>query len=965
MAVNPYVVPARYQYQPLPANFLLEAGMRKQGQFDAAKAGIEDFKSKLAIEPGYQTVEKAKLVEDKYLSELQPLVEDFYKTGDVSSIVPKLSALQTRFRQDPDRIDVQNDFELKSLGAKVLSDPNLNRTVNTLLNPDGSIRQLKPNERANPQNYAALPEATLRSSFDEYAKEINPEVIYKDGIPTQVKIDDNPDGTPRYADITKTTTVNQLTEQYFRNRFKNLTESGRYKETPFYRWYTGFNKTDIDPKQMEDLLVNEYATKFFHTQKDDYSSRNVTGQPTGKAGKEEKSFFQDRYRENLPNEYISSSLKDVLAKDNKNRLQTILDGAKYDSAEEDAKLARTGHKVNRNPETGDITGIESTTSKSLSKSDEAQKIFDENAKRNRAEGMQRLAGTLEDDVQALREQYGINDIPEHEQGILNVMNEFKNTSPSVLNDIKKIGKKLLNRYGLTTLTPEDLKTNIYGASHVAADMVDNITIDSEGKKWYVGADLEPMPISEETYQKGLAAKEYYSNIDKYRNIQSKYDKYEDAENKMIEDKLSGYDRSINAYIFEDEKENGRPEDVAFASVINSHVMSGNARGVDPEADVPDYNSDNSLKWDTMKEFMNPSQYEFNPQNFYPKDGKWYARGRFESITKGENAVKNSENIDVDITGLIQDKLPTEKNIQEAVYGSIQDQLQYIPNGEASTIKLFGNDIKVTRSDDGQNIDIAPGSFFEFNPQTGKMGLNEETKTYSNSGEASFDILQGAFREQQLREARPYYFEKISDNRFKYVGDTDPKEVSERKDLVEKSSKDWANTFGWGDAYADKLKDLIGFETNHTYSTKIGNPISGATGLIQFYPDGEDTVNGVKRPYKVIGVGSSKRKYYLDDIAKMSIAEQFLGPITDYFDESKSAITTPDDLYMAVISPNGILKTDKYQNASEEDRKKFKLKEFNLIDKFYLDNDAWFKKNATLEERKNTTIGELQENVFGK
>jgi hypothetical protein len=949
MAVNPYVVPARYQYQSLPANFLLEAGMRKQNQFDTANAGLEAFKSSLALTPGYKTVDRAKALEQNYLSQVQPLVDEFLQTGNAQSIVPKLSRLQSQFQSDPERRAIQNDFELKPLAAKAMSDPTLmDRGYHTITDAQGNVIQTKAGEEITPQMYGVLPESTLRSSFDDYANEIKPEVIYKDGIPQRVKVDEDEAGNPVYKDVTETTTINSLTEEYFRNKFKNLTESGRYKETPFYQWYTKKNNTDIDAKQMEDLLVNEYATKFFKNSKDDYSSTNVakTGDDSGKGKKEQLPFLEGRSTEPLKNVYVESSLKEVLAPDNKDRLGTMLAGTKYDSAAEDATLERQGLKVNRD-EAGEITGIVSTTSKSLSKADENQKIFDLNAKRDRAESMSKAVKLLEDNIQKIRVEKGID-------------------NPRSM-EIKK---------NLDLI--EGVKSNIDSKNQDKHAAYSNAIINEDEFGNVVMTERFDTPFSkagriipESEHEKVYAIKDYQKNINEYSENKKKLEKYKEAENQLIIDKFKGFDESKTALILEDYKNTNRPEDVAFAGLINTSVMGGNARGVYPDAKSPELKTDNALKWDKDSEYdfqsyINSPNYNFNPQNVYFDNGRVFSRGRFETTLTGEDAPLPSEYIDVDITNLMQDKLPQLEKIQQQVYTGMQEQMQYIPAGEQSEIKLFGNDIKVTRSDDGTSFDIAPNSFFEYNNKTGELGLNKETKTYNNSGEAAYDVLQGAFRQQQLREARPYYFEEVSKDNFKYIGDKDPKQVEKRKELVQKASKDWAEQFGWGEAFSDKLNEIIGFETANTYSTSIPNGKTGkAVGLIQFYPDGIEKVNGVDRPYKVIGTGNSKRKYYMDDIAKMSIAEQFLGPVTDYFEEHQAGIKTPDDLYLAVISPNGILKTDKYQNTPEEERKDLKLKDFGLGDKFYTDNEPWFTKGASLEDMKNTTIGKLLENVFGK
>lgn len=90
-----------------------------------------------------------------------------------------------------------------------------------------------------------------------------------------------------------------------------------------------------------------------------------------------------------------------------------------------------------------------------------------------------------------------------------------------------------------------------------------------------------------------------------------------------------------------------------------------------------------------------------------------------------------------------------------------------------------------------------------------------------------------------------------------------------------------------------LMALIDFETAGTFSPSVRNPVSGATGLIQFMPA------------TARGLGTT-----VDDLARMTAVEQ-LAVVEAYLAPYAGRMRTLEDLYMAVLWPAAIGRTLDY------------------------------------------------------
>jgi len=90
-----------------------------------------------------------------------------------------------------------------------------------------------------------------------------------------------------------------------------------------------------------------------------------------------------------------------------------------------------------------------------------------------------------------------------------------------------------------------------------------------------------------------------------------------------------------------------------------------------------------------------------------------------------------------------------------------------------------------------------------------------------------------------------------------------------------------------------LMACMAFETGCRFSASIRNPISDATGLIQFMP----------KTAKALGTT-------IDALAVMSAEEQ-LDYVKDYFSPYAGRLSTLEDVYMAILWPKAVGQSDDY------------------------------------------------------
>ncbi|MCK7461122.1 MAG: hypothetical protein MZU84_03195 [Sphingobacterium sp.] len=92
---------------------------------------------------------------------------------------------------------------------------------------------------------------------------------------------------------------------------------------------------------------------------------------------------------------------------------------------------------------------------------------------------------------------------------------------------------------------------------------------------------------------------------------------------------------------------------------------------------------------------------------------------------------------------------------------------------------------------------------------------------------------------------------------------------------------------WSEDHAAWIMACMAFETGRTFSPSVRNPVSSATGLIQF-------MAATAR-----GMGTTTAA-----LARMSAVEQ-LGYVERYFRPSAALIRSLEDMYMAILWPRGI------------------------------------------------------------
>jgi hypothetical protein len=93
--------------------------------------------------------------------------------------------------------------------------------------------------------------------------------------------------------------------------------------------------------------------------------------------------------------------------------------------------------------------------------------------------------------------------------------------------------------------------------------------------------------------------------------------------------------------------------------------------------------------------------------------------------------------------------------------------------------------------------------------------------------------------------------------------------------------------------ANDLMAAMAFESVETFSPSVRNPISGATGLIQFMAD------------TARNLGTSQ-----DALAEMSAEEQ-LTYVEAYFQPFRGRLTNLPDIYMAILWPRGVGQPEDY------------------------------------------------------
>ena len=96
-----------------------------------------------------------------------------------------------------------------------------------------------------------------------------------------------------------------------------------------------------------------------------------------------------------------------------------------------------------------------------------------------------------------------------------------------------------------------------------------------------------------------------------------------------------------------------------------------------------------------------------------------------------------------------------------------------------------------------------------------------------------------------------------------------------------------DNLGWTAAHANWLMACMAFETGRTFSPRVRNPGSSATGLVQF-------MDATAR-----GMGTTTAK-----LANMNAVEQ-LGWVERYFRPNASRIKSLEDMYMAILWPRGV------------------------------------------------------------
>lgn len=889
MPVNPYVLPAKYEYKPLPLDFMLQAGLAQQARFNKADAALEDLQSKLIVPFGYSTQDAAKEYQTQLFTKLKP-IQDAYASGDMSPDMAtrKFSNLYGELQRDPVLNEFKSDAALKELAAKQVVDPLMyGEAAQRFYDPvtktfkQRSLAELQSGLHITPDYYAMIPRVNFGDEFKPKIDEMKPEKWKFDPVTKVATLGVDDEG----KDIQKVETTQEefeaLRDDYVQSQLTPYAKSEGYKNTPFHTYYKEKFGKEMTPEEFLKTSQSEFAHRLYQ-----YGDKSVTTSnvPTPKKGagatdKKETSFWDS--------EWTSNNLE------NKNIFENII-----------------------NPKSGDSYSalVESTTPtpdalKTLLESKDA--VMTEDADGNPTYTYA-SSGAPMTTADAIATEAAVNDLSTkvnnskmllaQMQPTLDAMNKTSPYYNEVFDVYNSIGKADILSGGYSpgmTATAElpKLRQELeYTYSSVSKTPDGN----------YVGHRLDGSGMVNLDPEKG--SKLYAIQVAESpegRKIKKQYESQREAQNDYIKKELTKSNIAGQMMILHDNKDDGKVTNElhqSFASALNSSIKAGSVLDREGLISTNDFLGKNG-----SGEFHGA---DFDPHSIYQKDGSWYARGNF--VKKVTGGTETSPAIDINVNDIIKQQLPESADLQLQVFKQMDDQMQYILPGKQGVINLFGNrlddlnttQVKVTRGKDNSvTIESPNGLFADYDAKTGiyKPHYVKGPQNYPSTSEASLDLLQSQIRIQQEREESPYAF----DDNGNYVGDVGSDDPRENEATVRSATDFISKSLNWDDKMIEGLIKTIDFETGHTFnpSEKNNTTGAGAVGLIQFYPD--KTVNG--KQYKRIG----NTDYSMEQLANMSAHEQMKGPVVDYLAQFQNDIKQPHDIYLAVFQP-ALLKSKEYK-----------------------------------------------------
>jgi hypothetical protein len=889
MPVNPYVLPAKYEYKPLPLDFMLQAGLAQQGRQEKGQAAIDALDAENALIPsGWRSKTVAKTAQDLFQPKIDAIATAYADgTYTPNEAILKTKQLKLEMAKNPLVQFAQNDAGLKEFGAKQGADKALHQGAyqNFMDLNTGNFNQIDPNDvlsgkvTATPELYSLMARPDFRTTFDPVFQDVKPEKFKWEGKPQTVTVGYNAETGEAIQKTANTKEeLEKLNKETLMGAFGPYAQSQRYAATEYNDWFKKVNGRDMTPDEFLQTAHNEFSPAYYQYGDETTTYSNITTPKKGAGDdkKEEASFWAG-------NEWTSNNLE------SKNIFENII-----------------------NPKSGDSYSalVESTTPtpdalKTLLESKDA--VMTEDADGNPTYTYA-SSGAPMTTADAIATEAAVNDLTTKVNNSKALLAQMQPELDRMAEVKPEVAQALQTYKGIDTERPaydefdglgrqnselEDLQDKLESYGTIVKT-TDGRYIDSKTNK-VIADPVEAEKLYAVQFAEGVAGKKAMKSYDNQRYLQNEY----------IKKELSKSNVAGQMMILHDNKEDGKVTNElhqSFASGLNSAIKAGSV--LDREGLV---STDDFLGKNGSGEFHGA---DFDPHSIYQKDGSWYARGNF--IKKVNGVDETSPAIDINVNDIIKQQLPESADLQLQVFKQMDDQMQYILPGKQGVINLFGNrlddlnttQVKVTRGKDNSvTIESPNGLFADYDAETGiyKPHYVKGPKNYPSTSEASLDLLQSQIRIQQEREESPYAF----DDNGNYVGDVRSDDAKVNEATVRAATDFISKSLNWDDKMIEGLIKTIDFETGHTFnpSEKNNTTGAGAVGLIQFYPD--RTVNG--KQYKRIG----NTDYSMDQLADMSAHEQMKGPVVDYLAQFQNDIRQPHDIYLAVFQP-ALLKSKEYR-----------------------------------------------------
>lgn len=902
MAANPYTIPARYEYKPLPLDFMLQAGLAQEKRRADTEASIYDLEQKSLIPSGWRSQDVAKAFQAQYEPKISEVSSQF-NSGELtpSEAAQRITRLKLEMQKDKLYQFAQSDYGLKEYGAKQASLPAIQQdAAQDFLDPNtGQFNQVNPQDvlsgkvQANPGLYSMLEREDFSKNYDDVIGKMKPEKLWFNGKPVEVPVGFNEDGTIKTMTASSQSDIDRLQEGYFREQLTPYAQSEQYKNKNFYNWYNK-KQGDLTPDQWLDMAVNENAAGFYNYDKKDISYRNTPKDSDGSSGTKDEipGLFDNVATTNLDFGKVNP-LSEV---------KTYNDLVKIASPKEEdmnAILQQHSATIQGEDENGAIY-INPTTGQRLTEAESVALESDMHKHANKVGGAQAIMGQLQPQIDTIR-----GSVSQGEFDLINTYNGISKDRPVSISEGAEPS---------TIFLPSELDT-LQAEVDKLRQSGETITKQADGNYYKIGG-MGNIQLPQEEGAKLYAVQSWET---RGKALDKKAKEIDTKLNALVQKNLASFDVAGKAFLLDDDS-NTKGIYNPTHKQLRERINAAMGTFKDTEIKNPEF-------WGKAGEgTWGKIGAEFNPKMFFMKDGHWMARGNFESGT-GENK-KMSKDLDITIDEIIKKDLPTNGDFQLQLYSEIDDQANYILPGHEGKVTVFGKSrgkqddvtMSVYKASDGESVRVKSNNALftlgDVNPTTGEFKYRPHyvrEQEFSSKAEMVLDVVKSQAAVQEYKQEYPYAF----DSNNNYKGDVKYSDPRENKAAVEQSGKVLKEQLGWDDEIFNGFVKAVEFESGFKPDSVNTGSAANATGLIQFFPDNP------KAPYEERYKTINGTKYMLSDIKDMSIHEQMSGPVADYFTENGANIQNPEDVYLAIFYP-AILRNSKFVNKKRQAKLDTKL-----------------------------------------